>query len=102
MEVFLVKMLLVGISLMLYSSKVFVKSNAETIEFPENFLFGASSSAYQIEGGWDAGGKDPSIWDTFTHQNSELITDKSNGDVSADSYHFYMNDVDALKQIGVK
>lgn len=71
------------------------------LNFPENFKFGAASSSYQIEGAWNEDGKDPSIWDTFTHDHPELIADRSNGDTSANSYHFYMNDIEALQQVGV-
>lgn len=71
------------------------------LSFPENFKFGAASSSYQVEGAWNEDGKGPSIWDTFTHDHPELIADRSNGDTSANSYHFYMNDIEALQQVGV-
>ena len=71
-------------------------------DFPENFMFGAASAAYQIEGAWNLDGKSLSIWDSFTHNRPEMILDKSNGDVSSDSYHFYREDIEALKQVGVR
>lgn len=71
-------------------------------QFPEQFSFGASSAAYQIEGGWNLDGRTPSVWDKFTHEHPELVADHSNGDVSADSYHFFRSDVEALKNVGVK
>lgn len=46
-------------------------------------------------------GKSPNIWDEATHNRPEMIADRSNGDISADSYHFYKEDVKALKQVGV-
>ncbi|XP_071909444.1 beta-glucosidase 12-like [Coffea arabica] len=69
--------------------------------FPTGFLFGASSSAYQIEGAWNVDGKGPSIWDTFTHKYPEKIQDHSNGDVATDSYHLYKEDVRLLKEMNM-
>lgn len=101
MKVTLIYLLLIGINIFINNS-IACESIAKTYEFPENFKFGAASAAYQIEGAWNEDGKDASIWDTFTHNHPEFIFDSSNGDVSADSYHHYLDDVAALKQIGVK
>ncbi|KAJ0976997.1 hypothetical protein J5N97_012471 [Dioscorea zingiberensis] len=69
--------------------------------FPQGFTFGASSSAYQVEGGASEGGRGPSIWDTFAHQHPEKIQDHSTGDVACDSYHKYKEDVKLLKDTGM-
>ncbi|XP_055912233.1 myrosinase 1-like [Eupeodes corollae] len=69
--------------------------------FPRNFSFGVATSAYQVEGGWNSDGKGPSIWDDFTHNNPHLIDDSSNGDISADSYHRFDQDLAALKELKV-
>lgn len=69
--------------------------------FPPDFSFGASTAAYQIEGGWEENGKGPSIWDTLVHDHPELVADRSTADVGPDSYHFYKSDLQALKQVGV-
>ncbi|KAL3529722.1 hypothetical protein ACH5RR_009044 [Cinchona calisaya] len=69
--------------------------------FPHGFIFGAASSAYQVEGGWNADGKGPSIWDHFTHKFPEKIQDHSTGDVAADSYHLYKEDVGLLKKMNM-
>eukprot|EP00252_Welwitschia_mirabilis_P024437 TRINITY_DN7253_c0_g2_i2.p1 TRINITY_DN7253_c0_g2~~TRINITY_DN7253_c0_g2_i2.p1 ORF type:complete len:409 (-),score=44.00 TRINITY_DN7253_c0_g2_i2:54-1280(-) len=68
--------------------------------FPRGFAFGAATSAYQIEGAAREGGRGPSIWDTFSHTVGK-IADGSNGDVAADSYHRYKEDVQLLKAMGM-
>lgn len=69
--------------------------------FPKNFSFGASTAAYQIEGGSEEDEKGPSIWDTLVHEHPEMISDGTNGDVGDDSYHHYMDDIKALSDVGV-
>ncbi|XLR42077.1 hypothetical protein S83_026737 [Arachis hypogaea] len=68
--------------------------------FPQDFIFGTASSAYQYEGAAHEGGRGPSIWDTFTHNHPDRIADHSNGDVAVDSYHRYKGDVAMMKDIG--
>ncbi|CAN6692630.1 unnamed protein product [Malus baccata var. baccata] len=63
------------------------------------FVFGAASAAYQVEGAWNEDGRGPSIWDTFTHNHPEKITDRSNGDVAIDQYHLYKKDVAIMKDM---
>lgn len=101
MKVILLYLVLAGLSAVLMNSSKASDNNTRRYVFPENFKFGAASSSYQIEGAWNESGKCPSIWDTFTHDHPELIADRSTGDVSADSYHFFKDDVAALKQVGV-
>ncbi|NXG61013.1 LPH hydrolase, partial [Hemiprocne comata] len=69
--------------------------------FPEDFTWGVSSSAYQIEGGWDADGKGPSIWDNFTHVPGN-IKNNDNGDIACDSYNKVEQDIYLLRALGVK
>lgn len=85
----------------LLSSHLIESEFKNVFAFPKNFSFGASSAAYQVEGGFDADGKGPSIWDTLVHEHPEMISDGTNGDVGDDSYHRYMDDVKALKEVGV-
>lgn len=70
--------------------------------FPDDFLFGASTAAFQIEGGWNASGKGPSIWDEFTHAHPEKVADHSNADVGPNSYEYYEDDIKAVKSLGVR
>ncbi|XP_049838026.1 myrosinase 1-like [Schistocerca gregaria] len=71
-------------------------------EFPEGFLFGAATSAYQVEGAWNEDGKGESIWDHMLHEHPEYGHKGENGDVTCDSYHHYAEDVQALKDMGAK
>lgn len=72
------------------------------LKFPPNFLLGAASAAYQIEGAWNLSDKGESTWDHFTHLKANHIFNNENGDVAADSYHKYKDDVALLKEIGFK
>nr|XP_009601591.1 beta-glucosidase 12-like [Nicotiana tomentosiformis] len=69
--------------------------------FPDGFLIGASSSAYQYEGAAYEDGKGPSIWDTFTHKFPGKISEGSNGDVGDNFYHMYKDDVKLMKFVGL-
>ncbi|WJX66916.1 Beta-glucosidase 12 [Trifolium repens] len=69
--------------------------------FPEGFIFGTASSAYQYEGAANVGGRGPSIWDAFTHNYPGKIEDRSNGDVAIDEYHRYKEDVELMKDINM-
>src|SRR3984885_13392676 len=69
--------------------------------FPEGFLWGTATSAYQIEGAVHEDGRGPSIWDTFTRVPGK-IADHSNADRANDHYHRYKEDVGLIKALGAK
>ncbi|MBQ7641476.1 MAG: family 1 glycosylhydrolase [Acholeplasmatales bacterium] len=69
--------------------------------FNIDFIFGASTASYQIEGSIDKDGKTSSIWDTFT-KTKENILDGSDGSIVCDSYIKYKDDVKLLHELGVK
>uniref|UniRef100_A0A453LUU4 Uncharacterized protein n=5 Tax=Triticinae TaxID=1648030 RepID=A0A453LUU4_AEGTS len=69
-------------------------------DFPQEFVFGAGTSAYQYEGAVAEDGRSPSSWDTFTHAGK--MPDKSTGDVAADGYHKYMEDVKRMYETGLE
>ena len=52
--------------------------------FPQNFVWGAASASYQVEGGAAEGGRGPSIWDTFSHTPGKTARGET-GDVACDS-----------------
>jgi beta-glucosidase len=75
-------------------------SNQRRIEFPETFLWGAATSAYQVEGSPLADGAGASIWHRFTHTPS-LVCDGDTGDVACDQYRRYADDVALMKRLGM-
>ncbi|XP_019875746.2 myrosinase 1-like isoform X1 [Aethina tumida] len=70
-------------------------------KFPDNFMFGAATAAYQVEGGWNDDGKGENVWDRIVHTNPSFIKNGDSGDVACDSYHKYEADVRLLKDLGV-
>jgi beta-glucosidase len=70
------------------------------LALPAGFVFGAATSAYQIEGAWNEDGKSPSIWDTFAHQLGR-IRNGDTGDVAIDHYHRMPADVRMLAELGL-
>ncbi|XP_027794187.2 cytosolic beta-glucosidase [Marmota flaviventris] len=69
--------------------------------FPEGFGWGAATAAYQVEGGWDADGRGPCVWDTFTHQGGERVFKNHTGDVACGSYTLWEEDLKCIKQLGL-
>ncbi len=67
--------------------------------FPENFLWGAATASAQIEGGYNEGGRTPSIWDIAP---KEKIKSGDNCRIACDHYHRYRDDVALMKKIGLK
>jgi beta-glucosidase len=70
------------------------------VRFPDGFLWGAATAAYQIEGAWDEGGKGASIWDTFSHTPGRT-RDGDTGDVACDHYHRFSEDVAVMRELGL-
>ena len=70
-------------------------------KFPKDFLWGAASSAYQIEGFSTADGGGKSIWDTFSHTPGK-VANGDNGDIACDAYHRWAEDIALMKELGVK
>ncbi|MGX1670345.1 GH1 family beta-glucosidase [Streptomyces sp. NPDC055400] len=66
--------------------------------FPPGFLWGAATSAYQIEGAVREDGRTPSIWDTFSHTPGRTAGGDT-GDVAVDHYHRYRDDVALMKDL---
>ena len=73
----------------------------EVARFPERFLWGCSTSAYQIEGAVTADGRGPSIWDTFSHTPGKTANGDT-GDVACDHYNRYLEDLELMKRAGMR
>ncbi|MGO8757993.1 MAG: GH1 family beta-glucosidase [Terracidiphilus sp.] len=72
----------------------------ESRRFPQDFVWGCATSAYQTEGAAKEDGKGPSIWDVFSHTPGKIHNGET-ADVADDSYHRYKEDIALLKQLGV-
>ena len=68
--------------------------------FPEQFLWGAASASYQIEGGVGEGGRGRSIWDTFSHTPGKVKRGET-GDTAADSWRRWREDAALVKAMGL-
>ncbi|HMQ35309.1 MAG TPA: GH1 family beta-glucosidase [Chloroflexaceae bacterium] len=68
--------------------------------FPDGFVWGAATAAYQIEGAVDEGGRGPSIWDTFSHTPG-AVHGGDTGDVACDHYHRWPEDLQLMRELGL-
>lgn len=68
--------------------------------FPDGFIWGTATAAYQIEGAVNEDGRGPSIWDTFSHTPGKILNSDT-GDMACDHYHRYEQDVALMKRLGM-
>jgi beta-glucosidase len=69
-------------------------------KFPANFIWGASTAAYQVEGAAREDGRGESIWDRFSHTPGKVLNGDT-GDVAADHYHRFREDIALMRELGV-
>lgn len=69
--------------------------------FPQDFLWGSASAAYQVEGAWNEDGKGASVWDEFVRLPGKTFKETT-GDLAVDHYHRFKEDVALMKQQGLK
>ena len=67
--------------------------------FPKNFLWGASSSAFQIEGGWEEDGKGMTVAD---HNSFRRSAKQADSKVASDFYHHWREDIALMKELGMQ
>ena len=70
-------------------------------QFPSDFLWGAATASYQVEGAASEDGRAPCVWDTFARRPGAVAMDH-NGDRATDHYHRFKEDVGLMKQLGLK
>ncbi|MEP6673904.1 MAG: GH1 family beta-glucosidase [Ferruginibacter sp.] len=70
-------------------------------DFGNDFIWGVSTAAYQIEGAHDADDKGPSIWDEFS-QKKKKISGDHNGNIACDFYNRYEDDIDLMHQLNIR
>ncbi|MEU4712665.1 GH1 family beta-glucosidase [Micromonospora purpureochromogenes] len=75
-------------------------SATSELRFPEGFVWGAATAAYQIEGAVHDDGRGPSIWDTFSRTPGKVFQGHT-GDVACDHYHRYADDVALMAELGL-
>ena len=68
--------------------------------FPADFIWGAATAAYQIEGAWNADGKGESIWDVFCRRPGAVLNG-DRGEVACDHYRRYAEDVGLMRDLGL-
>jgi len=80
---------------------LFVMSHIKKSDFPNDFIWGTATAAYQIEGAWDKDGKGESIWDRFCHEEGNILNNDT-GDIACDHYHRWEEDLDLLKKYNIE
>ncbi len=78
-----------------------MNSRVTSYLFPEDFLWGAATASYQIEGAAMEGGRQPSVWDTFSATPGRVLNGDT-GAVACDHYHRYEQDVQLMAELGIK
>ncbi len=73
----------------------------KTLVFPKDFVWGVATASYQIEGAWNEDGRGESIWDRFSHTPGKTL-DGDTGDVACDHYHRWEDDLQMIKDLGLK
>lgn len=69
--------------------------------YPDGFLWGAATAAYQIEGAVREGGRGESIWDRFSHTPGNVVNGDT-GDIACDAYHRWAGDIAIMRELGLQ
>lgn len=74
--------------------------NLKREQFGENFQWGVSTAAYQIEGAFDVDGKGLSIWDVFTQKRGK-VKDRQHGQVACNFYNCFKGDLELVRDLNI-
>ncbi len=77
------------------------QTSSARFDLPPDFLWGAATAAYQVEGSATADGRGPSIWDTFSHLPGKVLGGDT-GDTAIDHYRRYRDDVALMADLGLR
>lgn len=75
--------------------------DSKYVHFPPDFVWGAATAAYQVEGAWDEDEKGENIWDRFSHTPGKVEAGDT-GDTACDHYHRWQDDIGLMKDIGIQ
>jgi beta-glucosidase len=78
-----------------------IEKRNQNIVFGDDFVWGAATAAYQIEGAANADGRLDSVWDTFCREPGKVLNGES-GDVACDHYHKFRDDIAMMAEMGIK
>jgi beta-glucosidase len=78
-----------------------IKEKTMPIKFPDSFLWGAATCAFQIEGAWNEDGKGESIWDRFNHKRYAILNGDT-ADIACNHYHHTPQDVALMRELGLQ
>ena len=78
-----------------------MSNNNVTNQFPDDFVWGGATAAYQIEGAATEDGRGESIWDRFSHTPGKTLNGDT-GDVACDHYHRWRDDIQLMRQLGLQ
>src|SRR5918996_5185610 len=74
--------------------------SSSLVQFPDRWVWGAATSAYQIEGAVREGGRGLSIWDVFSHSPGR-VANGDNGDIADDHFHLFAEDIALMRELGL-
>ena len=80
---------------------IITPSSMLNLDLPSGFIWGASTSSYQIEGATNQDGRGASVWDTFCKMKDRIANGQS-GDEACDHYHRYGEDIRLLTELGIQ